>query len=401
MNIDKDSKLTRIFFAVFGLLIISTVLYHSFSSLFNPYETQEAVEMTVKKTVSADCYIIRKENIIKSDYTGYKVFRVSNGGKVAKNSTVISFYEKANDVATANEINTLEDYLSQIEEINKQNSIHNADLDIISEQTASNIYSFLNDVNSNNLADAKKSVSQLRYFIAQGQLATGREKNYISVIKSLNEELNILNRGYDENVKKVKSEYSGYFVNFTDGYENSVNYDNINDITVNDIENIKAERVADNQVGRVISENEWYIVCNLNTADSKDLSKGDKIKISTSLSNSDELSVTVKAVNRSSNKKKTAVVFSCMEMNEELATVRKQNMQVILKTYKGLKVNKDAVRAKNGKKGVYVERGSVRKFVETDIIYNSSDYCIVKSNNGDGELKIYDEVIVKGRGLDE
>ncbi len=400
MSFGKDTKLKRVFFTFFGLLIIATVLYHSFSSLFNPYQTEEAVEMTVKKTVSADCYFVRKENVIKSDISGYKVFRVSNGGKVAKNSAVISYYNKANDVATANEINALEDYLSQIKEIDKQNSIHSADLKIISEQTAANIYSLLGNINSNNLTDAKKSISQLRYFIAQGQLATSRENNYTSVIKSLKKQLKKLKSGYEKDVKKVKSEYSGYFVNFTDGYENAIDYDNIGDITVDDIKNIKAQKVDDNQVGRVISENEWYIVCILNTADINDLSKGDKIKIGTSLSNSDELSVTVKAVNKSSDNKKSAVVFSCMEMNEELATVREQNLEIILKTYKGLKVNKEAIRVKDSQKGVYVERGQIRKFVKTDIIYSSNNYCIVKTNNGNDELKIYDEVIVKGRGLD-
>ena len=122
MDFGKDSKFKKVFFGVFGILIICTVLYHSFSSLFNPYETQEAVEMTVKKAVSADCLFVRKESVIKSDLAGFKVYRVSNGGKVAKNSDVISYYNKANDVAVANEINSLDDYLSQIEEIDKQNS---------------------------------------------------------------------------------------------------------------------------------------------------------------------------------------------------------------------------------------------------------------------------------------
>lgn len=399
MDFGKDSKFKKVFFGVFGILIICTVLYHSFSSLFNPYETQEAVEMTVKKAVSADCLFVRKESVIKSDLAGFKVYRVSNGGKVAKNSDVISYYNKANDVAVANEINSLDDYLSQIEEIDKQNSIHNADLNIISEQTQANIYSLLGNINSNNLADAKTSMSQLRYFIAQGQLATGRESDYFSVIKSLKSKLRKLKNSYDKDVKRVKSDDSGYFVNFTDGYENALDYDKIEDVTVSDIENIKPQEVNDNQVGRVICENEWYIVCSLNTSDISDLSKGDKIKIGTSLSNSDELSVTVKAVNKSDGKK-SAVVFSCMEMNEELATVREQNMEIILKTYKGLKVNKNAIRVKKGQKGVYVERGTVTTFVKTDVIYSSKDYCIVKTNNGNNELKIYDEVIVKGKGLD-
>lgn len=388
-------------FVFFGLLIASIVVYHSFASLFDPYITEEAVETTVKKTVSAECYIIRKENIITSDNQGFKVYKTANGGKVAKNSSVISYYQNAEDVAAANEINTLENYLNQIKEIDKQNSIHMADLNIISEQTESNIYSFLNSVNNNQLSEAVNSLSELRYYIAQGQLATGREENYQKVIDENQKKLKELKNKYEKNVKTVKSEYSGYFVNFVDGYENLIDYDSINEIKVEDIENLKPEKVADNQVGRVISENEWYIVTVLDTAEIKGLSKGDRVRISTSLSGTEELVVTVKAVNKNDSGGKSAVVFSCMEMNEELSSIRKQNMQIVLKTYKGLKINADSVRVKDGKKGVYIKLGTIKKFVETDIIYNSKDYCIVSSDNGYNELRIYDDVIVKGKDLDE
>lgn len=391
----------KVMFSFFGLLIAVVVIYHSFASLFDPYVTQEAVETTVKETVSAECYIIRKENVITSDNKGFKVYKTANGGKVSKDSSVISFYKNAEDVATANEINALENYLNQIEEIDKQNSIHMADLKIISEQTESNIYSFLNSVNNNQLSDAENSLSELRYYIAQGQLATGREENYSKVIKKTKNKLKQLKSKYDKNIETVKSEYSGYFVNFVDGYESSINYDNISEITVDDIENLAPQEISENQVGRVISENEWYIVTVLNTAEIKSLSKGDKVRISTNLSGTEELVVTVKAVNKNESGGKSAVVFSCMEMNEELSSIRKQNMQIVLKTYKGLKINSDSVRVRDGKKGVYIKLGTIKKFVETDIIYNSKDYCIVSSNNASGELRIYDDVIVKGKGLDE
>ena len=77
-----------------------------------------------------------------------------------------------------------------------------------------------------------------------------------------------------------------------------------------------------------------------------------------------------------------------------------KEMQIVLKTYKGLKVNSRSVRIKDGEKGVYVKLGSVIKFVKTDIIYNTKDYVIVDSDYGSGSLKIYDDVIVEGKNLD-
>lgn len=400
-NNNSDSLPKKIMFGIFGVLIVVFVLYHTFGSLFvNPYETEVVAETTVKKTISADCVIVRKENIISSDNKGYKVCKVSNSGKVAKYSPVVSFYENAADVEIANEINTLEEYLNAIEEIDKQNSIHVADLDIISEQTGGYIREMLGNIDENNFSEVQKNLKSLRYYMAQGQLATGREDNYQSVINSCKEQLIKLKSQYSSSVKTVQSEYSGYFVNFVDGYENSLDYDSIDDVTVTEFKNLKAAEVQSNQIGRVISENEWYIVTVVNTTDIKGVSKGDKLTISTSLSTVDELSVTVSAINKSDDGKESVLVLSCMKMNEELATLRQKEMQIVLKTYKGLKVNSRSVRIKDGKKGVYVQLGSVIKFVETDIIYNTKDYVIVDSSYGSGELKIYDDVIVKGKNLD-
>lgn len=396
-----DSGFKKFIFGLFGVLIAAFVLYHTFGSLFvKTYETEVAAEATVKKTISAECFIVRKENIIISDNKGYKVCKVSNGGKVAKNSTVVNFYENASDVEIANEINTLEDYLASIEEIDKQNSIHVADLDIISEQTGNYIQDLLKNVDDNNFTEAQKTLKNLRYYMAQGQLATGREEDYQAVIKECKKELKALKAKYKSTEKSVKSEYSGYFVNYTDGYENALSYEDIEDVTVSKIEGVKPDETNANQIGRVISENEWYIVTVVDTTDIKDITEGDKLTISTMLSTVDELSVKVEAINKSNDGKKSALVLSCMKMNEELATLRQKEMQIVLKTYRGLKVNSRSIRIKDGKKGVYVKLGSVIKFVETDIIYNTKDYAIVDSDYGSGSLKIYDDVIVKGKDLD-
>lgn len=398
---NNESYLKKFIFGLFGVIIVAFVLYHTFGSLFgNSYITEVAAETTVKKTISSNCFIVRKENIITSDYKGHKVCKVSNGGKVAKYSPVVSFYDDASDVELANEINTLENFLTTIEEIDKQNSIHVADLDIISEQTSSYIQTFIKNVDDNNFSETQKTLTSLRYYMAQGQLATGREENYSSIISGCRKELKLLKSKYVSTEKTVTSDYSGYFVNFTDGYENSISYYDIDDVTVSDVENVKAEKTTDNQIGKVITENEWYIVTVVDTTDIKGISEGDKLTISTSLSTVNELSVTVSAINKSDDGKKSVLVLSCMKMNEELATLRQKEMQIVLKTYKGLKVNSRSVRIKDGEKGVYVKLGSVIKFVKTDIIYNTKDYVIVDSDYGSGSLKIYDDVIVEGKNLD-
>ena len=113
-NKKKLDSFQKLIFSFFGIVIVAFVLYHTFNSLFDPYVTETVAEVSIKKSISANCIVVRKENIVLSDNQGYKVFKVSNGGKVSKDSTVVSFYEDANDVELANEIINLEKYLNSI-----------------------------------------------------------------------------------------------------------------------------------------------------------------------------------------------------------------------------------------------------------------------------------------------
>ncbi len=396
----KDNPKLKILYSVISILIVVFVIYHTFGSLINPYVTQEVVATSIKKTISADFYVIRKESVITSDYSGYKVFTVPNGDKIAKDSQAVLFYENAGDVALANEIIQLENYIKEIEEIDKQNSIQVADIDIISNQTQSSVFDFLKSVNDNNFSKASEDLSSLRYYLAQSQLVTGREQDYSAVISENKKKLAEKKSKMIHDVKSVKSDFSGYFVNFTDGYENVFDYENVDEISTDQIQHVKAEKPNKSEVGKVICENEWYLVTVVDTIDVKDKEKGDKVVINTMLSSVKQLQTTVVAANRSKDGKKTALVLKCMEMNEELSTMRKKNMQIVLNTYSGLKVDAAAIRVKNSQKGVYVKFNNIIRFVPVNVIYSTSEYCIVDTDYSSGQLKIYDDVVVKGKDLD-
>ena len=74
-------------------------------------------------------------------------------------------------------------------------------------------------------------------------------------------------------------------------------------------------------------------------------------------------------------------------------------MTIVLETYTGLQVNSKAVRFVDGEKGVYVLSGSVVHFVPVNIIYSTDSYCICETETTGVRLKLYDEVIIKGKNL--
>ena len=74
--------------------------------------------------------------------------------------------------------------------------------------------------------------------------------------------------------------------------------------------------------------------------------------------------------------------------------------KLIKNEYSGLKVSSRSIRTVDGVRGVYVVSGIEIKFVEVEILFSNEEYAICKLNTSDGsKLRLYDEVVVKGRGL--
>ena len=82
-------------------------------------------------------------------------------------------------------------------------------------------------------------------------------------------------------------------------------------------------------------------------------------------------------------------------------------MTVVMKNYSGFRVSSKALRVvktntPEGEKavtGVYVVNGVTAKFVPVNIIYSYDGYALCEKVSADGNLRLYDEVIVKGKNI--
>ena len=120
----------------------------------------------------------------------------------------------------------------------------------------------------------------------------------------------------------------------------------------------------------------------------------------TALPSSPESKDTVQRINKQSVQDNAVVVFSCNNMNTELAAMRWLEMTVVYEQYDGLKVDNRAIRVVDGVKGVYVLTASQVKFVEVNVKWTGENYSIVERETSDKKvLRIYDEIIVKGKNL--
>ena len=97
------------------------------------------------------------------------------------------------------------------------------------------------------------------------------------------------------------------------------------------------------------------------------------------------------------------IVFSCDRLPEDFELLRRQSVQITVDSTSGIYVPKDCVKKHDGMRGVYILRGSVVHFRQIDILFEGSDYYLVKSGlEGDEEieyLQVNDLIILNGKQL--
>ena len=193
---------------------------------------------------------------------------------------------------------------------------------------------------------------------------------------------------------------SGYFLSTIDGYENCVDIKNLKSITPENFDSITPTEKQKNAIGKIVSDYEWYIVTKISINDSLNYKVGDTVKISTTIKTAPTLTAKVNNINVSDSGENAVIIFSCSQMSSEIAQIRTAPMTIIKTEYNGLRVSKRALRVSDSKTGVYVVSGMQIKFVPVTVTYSNENYIICKQENSNSNvLRLYDEVVVKGRNL--
>lgn len=392
----NPSKTLFTLFGVFVLMYVGSVVVNYF---YTPFEVETVRQVTVDDTISASAVALRKEKVITSDKQGVAVYSVENGGKIAKGADVISYYSDGEAAALSRQIYDLQQKIDRLNDINTQTGNYAADIDIVSANVTAQLLELDKYTDSGDLSNASEYSDELFYAMCRNGVQTGRISNLDTRIAELEKELYTLKNQSSDSVQSVKSEYAGYFVNTVDGYENAVDITKVTELTAADFEKLKAGDVPQNAVGKVVCDTNWYLAAKLSLNDSRLISEGGTVDVTLPLSGGERLEAEVTAMNIGENGE-VLCVLSLSTINPRLLSARLQDIQIVVDTYTGLRVNKDAVRVKDGKKGVYVTLGNIKKFREIDVVYSAEDYVIVDSDNEDGQLKIYDDVIIKGKGID-
>lgn len=395
-----------IVFCVIVLLFIIFQIYIKWNG--NTIKTEIALADTAVKAVTVDMFVVRDEKIVSSNSANI-VSAVSDGTRVNANETVAYSFADPSSAGNIIKMAEIKEQLNYYSDLISKSASVVSDTSSYDNRISRDIVSFAAAVSSGKFEDLKDKKDELRDAITSKQTATGVELDLSGAISALQAEYSAL-QGSTSVYTEIKSGGSGYYISGTDGYENTLAYTAVDDWSIADVENaLTAEPVIfSGNIGRIVHGYYWYLACVTDTESINTLREGNRKTISFPDSSIGDFSAEVYSIRTDRSTGKSLVIFRCLLMNEDFATLRKERARIHIETYEGYRVDTKAIRVnEDNETGVYVIKGGVMTFKKAKIEYSGDDYCIVSNPYKDDVtrkneyINLYDEYITEGKDLRE
>jgi len=404
MATTKKDKSYRILSAVLIMALLVYVGFQVYRSIFDSVTTELAVEHSVYESVETKGLVFRSETLIPVVNNGHTFYSVESGTRVSKGGVIASVYPSQNDGILEQQITAIDEQIAALRAINMDNSTEHLSLDLINSQLLSTVNSFVTDVEDGKYTVAEQSKSDLLSLLSKKQIITGNPVDLTDRIAHLKAERDALAQQYHKATSRITAPVAGYFADRIDGYESMLAQVDPTSLSVEEMRALLEAKpsATGSSGGKIVSGYEWYMGCIVPESYYNALSVGSSLSLRMSFVTEDEIPVTVSSCRKDSSGN-LAVVFRCAYMSEALSTIRNETVEIQLVRHTGLKVPKRAVVINEDMQaGVYIRTGNVVSFRKIDQIYSEpADYVICARTEESGYLRLYDDIIVEGRGLYE
>lgn len=425
----KVNKLNvrRLLIAVAVVLAIAVVCYEINMFTSSDIRTQPATATTYKNSVNVKMFAVRDEKLINGSAASTFVPLLQDGERVAGGQAIAAQFSRSESASVYVELENLKQELRRYENLNSQQNLNELDMSKLNAQADSYFYDMLDEIRSGNISELDSVSADFVDKQTAKQILINGNIDFSEKISSLKSSIASLTAQIGV-VDYLKADDTGYYVSSADGYENVLDFSNIENITVDSIKNALSAipaTVSENVKGKLVCGYTWYFVGIVDKSTATKLNDGDLITIRCDNASRGEIDAQV-YYRGPINSDETVLVLSSRVMDEDIARLRVEDVEIIISETDGVRVNKSAVRVVNGFQGVYVRVGNIVKFRCLDVIYTGDDYVISKlitedvvaegvtlkddtAEDGGGEenktekiyyLKIYDEVIIKGKDLE-
>ena len=399
MNSSITVKVLGIALSVFILIMVGSQIAFMIN---NSHDTEEAVLYTVNENITFKGMFLRDERVLNYDNTSGGVinYLYGDGMKVAENSDIAKVYGNSDQIYYRNRLSRLKTVLSDLKRAQSPGTTNYVQSESLRSKIKNDYLNVTNMIQQKDYSSVSSKSDDLIYTMNIYNIVTGSEENFKPVIKQIKSEINDLKAKIEEPVDSIRTNSSGYFVKSVDGYESSVSYEDIENMSTDELQKLFdiKPKVTDNTVGKILKSYEWKFLGIIKNTNKFLINDGLSIRFNSS---NKVYGVTVDSIKPIDGTDNSVVILNCNEIDENVLNCRFDNAELIFDEYTGVKVPREAIRFQGEQKGAYVMLGQKITFKKIDVIYEGDDYVLSKNTSDDSYLLLYDQILLEGVSTDE
>ena len=402
-----------------GTIALLYLVLQTIHALGNHVTTVAATRVTVENSIECEGIFIRDE-VLAEDVGSTTVKQlVSTGEKVKKQSRLAVSYSGESALETSQELELLEDEVSLLRAALRSAGDY-SDTARLDQQLTADMRTLSDQVRDGMVADARETGDSLREQSLRRAAGTLDTETLNEELDALEQQRERLSSQVSGQTRAILSPETGYFSETIDGYENLLTFDRLETLSYEDLVQIleeKPDHAEHTVLGKIVCGFSWYFAVPLPADQAQRTRVNAKVQLRFSQTG-EVVDGTVYAIRKSENEENALVILTGTRFSPSIVSLREQEIDLILGTYTGLKVPKEAVRVETETKtaedgsetttsriGVYIMSGSFARFKEITQIYEADTYYVVKqeitSPNTANSLVMQDLIIVEGKEIED
>ncbi len=395
----------KFLFVLFSCCFVVGVVYQIYLKLTFSYETTIVRSDVMEKKAEGIGVIFKDEVVLNSsEYVGIVKNNFCNGARVAAKSEVAKSYTTQDDISKIKQVGILDKEISALNEAQNPGSLQDMNIKTINKQMNCNYYELIRTLKNCNLNTIKETKDQLTMLFNKKQIITNQVTDFNDTIAKLTSEKNNVNKTISSKPKSIITSVSGYFVDYTDGYEDKCLLklaDDFNAERLNQLYNECQKGCSRNNVGKVITNSLLIFKVVLPTRSVSDVKLGSECKIKFEEAG-EEVTAKLTKLDLDWNSEQSVATFKIDVMTERLSSIRSSKAEIVFQTYRGIKVPKTAIRNNDeGDVGVYSLNNVSMQFKKVDILFEDENnvLCVSRSDDTAAYLRDFDKIITQGKDL--
>ena len=386
----QDRPAAKKFFQAVGLLALALVSVYIIVQCFvifrQSYKTETAIRYTMAESVRLSGVVaFDSVDVAGSGNLGYLV---QDGERVTNGTVVAECYTNDEQGVQRERLDRL---ARTITLLTKSQNSTGSELSVLTNQTRQSLYNLLDKLDTAQYSGISEAEDD--FLLAQ-------------TIAALQEEYDSLKSQLDT-LQTITAATNGYFSSTAASPSIRADRQTLDDADPTALQTMLQEGfpAADaDRAGQITTGFSWkfYAVCDLDTA--ARFENVGTVKISVPGKQNTPLSATVEEVQTDKDGGIAKIVLQCQTINADILGFGLETVQIDLKTYEGIRIDKQALHIVDGQRGVYVKYGNLQRFLRITTLYENDSYILIPDNGKigtDNEVRLYDEIIVQGTNLQD